>query len=43
MKARRLAINVTCPAPTPEKMSREPCQASARNPEPIKLTNLRIE
>jgi len=43
MKARLLAINVSCPMQTPEEMRRQLAEDTKRNAEHIKLTNLKIE
>jgi hypothetical protein len=43
MKARLLAINVSCPVQTPEEMRRQLIEDTQRNAELIKLTNLKIE
>lgn len=43
MKARLLAINVSCPVQTPEEMRRQLAEDTKRNAELIKLTNLKIE
>jgi hypothetical protein len=43
MKARQLAINVSCPVQTPEEMRQELSEDTKRNAELSKLTNLKIE
>jgi tripartite-type tricarboxylate transporter receptor subunit TctC len=43
MRARLLAINVTCPVQTPEEVGQQLAEDSQRNAELIKLTNLKIE
>jgi hypothetical protein len=43
MKARLLAISVTCPVQTPEEMRGQLSEDTKCNAELIKLTNLRIQ